>query len=758
MGADSGPHGETGPMDAERFQTAVKGAADDAADYIDGFIAPLRAQATQYYRGEPFGNEEEGRSQIVMTEVRDVTQAIIPSLLRIFTSSEKVVEFSPRNAATLEQAEQATDYVNLVFYNDNPGFAILHSAFKDALVRKTGIIKWRWSKDVSVTETEFEGLDQGQVIILQQEPTVEILDLREKPGESQVAQGDPQAVSPAGVSPPPPPSTYDVRIRRKIQKNRVVVEALPPEEFLIARTARDVETASYCGHRSYKTMSDLVAMGYDRDELEDNLGGGDVFALNTEAQTRNPAIMSFMDGQDRVDPSMRSTLYVESFMKIDKDGDGIAELRKVCSIGAAHHILHDEIVDEAPFAMLCPDPEPHMAIGASITDQTSDLQLLKSNVVRATLDSLSQTIHPRMVVVEGQVNMDDVMNNETGAIIRARAPGMVTPLAEPFVGQGAMPVIAWLDQVRAARTGISGASQGLDPDVMQSTTAKAVSATVTGAQERIELIARLFGETGVKRMFKGIYRMVIKNQDEPRMVRMRGKFVTVDPRTWDSDLDVRIDIALGRGTDQDKMQFLMLVAQKQEQIIQMLGPMNPLCDVMQLRNTYSQICGLGGFKNADLYFKQIDPQQMQAMASQPPKPDPNMMLIEIEKQKLQIDGAKQQHAAQMNEREQAAKELEIHLKDQLAREKLRQDGLIALAEIEAKYGTMGNLAAIEHIVSTDRANADRDMDVATQVHSINTQANTARHATETQAAVDRHAALVQAQTAAAQAAAAPPSG
>ena len=244
---------------------------------------------------------------------------------------------------------------------------------------------------------------------------------------------------------------------------------LPPEEFLVSREARDLDNASYVGHRSLKTMSELIAMGYDKDEIEQFAGQGDVFSINYEAQTRNPAIMSFMTHADNPDPSMRRVLYVESYVRIDRDGDGIAELRKVCSLGNAHHILHDEIATDVPFAFFCPDPEPHMMIGQSIADQTSDLQMIKSAIVRNTMDSLAQVIHPRTVVVEGQVNIDDVMNNETGAIIRARAPGMVQPLAVPFVGQNAMPLIAYMDEVRAQRTGISQASQGLDPDVLQST-------------------------------------------------------------------------------------------------------------------------------------------------------------------------------------------------------------------------------------------------------------------------------------------------
>ena len=702
-----------GELSQEEFEAAVKSCVDDAADYIDGFIAPARATATKYYRGDPLGNEEEGRSQIVMTEVRDVVQAMVPSLLRIFTSSDEIVEFAPNTAEKVDVAEQQTDYINHVFYNDNPGFSILHQCFKDALICKTGVIKWRWSEDVEISEAEFSALDEAQVALLLQEPGVELIEMREIPGPEMPPP--PPVPGQPEMPAPPSPSSYDIKIRRKLPSSRVVVEAVPPEEFLIAREARDLDHASYVGHRSLKTLSELVAMGYDKDEIETYAGQGDTFSINYEAQTRNPAIMSFMQHADNPDPSMRRLLYVESYVRIDKDGDGIAELRKVCSIGNAFHILHDEVATDVPFAFFCPDPEPHMVIGQSVADQVMDLQRIKSSIVRNTMDSLAQVIHPRTVVVEGQVNLDDVLNTETGGVIRARAPGMVQPLAEPFVGQNAMPLIAYMDDVRAQRTGISAASQGLNPDVLQSTTAAAVNATVTGAQERIELVARLFAENGMKRLFKGLLKLVVRHQDKPRMLRLRGKWVQVDPRFWDADLDVQVNVGLGRGSDQERMQFLLMVAQKQEQVMQIMGPANPLADVSQYRNTLAQICNLAGFKDAGRYFKPVDPQAIQAMMQQPQKPDPNEMLVQVEaaKVKASID----------RDNQKLAFEMEDSLRqDKREREKMHMDAMLRVAEIEAKYGTQVNVAHAEAVIARDQQIAQAQIAAETERHNAIVQA------------------------------------
>ena len=709
--------GEGRAMDDEQFARQVRSAQEDAVMYIDGFISPDRALAQSFYLGNLFGNEEEGRSQVVMTVVRDVVLAIIPELLRIFSASGKIVEFEPTSARTERQADQQTDYINHVFWNDNPGFTLLHNAFKDALTVKTGVFKWRWSDDTQITESSYDNVSLEQLIILQQEDDVEILSAEPVEDEQEAV---PDADNMAGP-------LYNVRIRRKKMKQRAVIECVPPEEFIISREARDIATASYVGHRSLKTISDLVEMGYDRDEVEALTTSDETFyRVNLEAVTRNPAINQFStdtgpnSGQKRV-------VYVEQFIRIDKDGDGIAELRKVCSVG--YHILHDEVADEATFALLCPDPTPHMVIGQSIADQTMDLQLIMSSIVRDVLDSLKQSINPRTWVVEGRVNLDDVLNNEVGGVIRMQQPGMAGEFNTTFVGQQAMPVLGFMEQVKQFRTGISAASQGLDPDVLQSTTKEAVTATVQGAQARIEMIARLFAENGLKALMKGLQRMVIKHQDRPRVIRLRGESVEMDPRFWDADLDCHPAVALGRGTDQDKMKFLTAVAGKQEQIIQLLGPTNPLADVAKYRETLAQICHLAGFKDDTRFFGQVDPQQMQAALAaqaQNKAPDPTAMLAQIEQAKVEVSRMKAEADAQ-------AKQAQIQTNAMLEMEKMRLEAMtkLAVAQINAK-GT-ADATLIENLIS-------RDLEMA----RAEIEAETARHGNMTNAVAQMGAARINA--------------
>ena len=687
--ADGEEASEDEEMSEEEFSAVVGSAIDDAADYIDQYVAPAREAATAYYRGDLFGNEEENRSTIVLTEVRDTVLQVLPSLLRVFTSAEKAVEFVPRSMEDVPMAEQATDYVNYVFYQDNNGFKVLYDAFKDALVRKTGIIHWRIDETTDVREYYFEKISLEQYQFLLNDPELEVLEAEEKYTEE---EQDGMMM--------PPKAEYSIRVRKKEKQRKLVVEAVPPEEFLVSRNARDIETSAYVGRRQLRPVSDLVAMGYDRDEIMQYAGSyGDNFELNNEAFVRNPAIQPFLDSTNQPDDALLRVYYVESYIRVDKDGDGIAELRRVCSVGEAAHVLHDEVIDEVPMALLCPDPEPHTVIGESLAEQVMDLQLIKSNILRNTLDSLAQIITPRMAVVEGQVNLDDVMNTEVGAVIRQRAPGMVQPLTESFVGQQALGVMGYLDQIKSQRTGITPQSSGLNADILQSTTKAAVDLMTQGAEQRIELIARIFAETGIKRLFKGLLKAIIKFQDEPRIVRLRNQYVPVDPRYWDASMDVAVNVGLGNGNKVERLAVLMMILQKQQEAVQMMGPLNPVANIMQMQNTMSDILTANDFKDVSRYFGPVGPQEMQMMQQQTEqaaaKPDPAELLAEVERQKILAD-------IEISAAKVRLEEAKVKLGDDRDRDKLEADVALRAAEMEMKYGTQVDLARIRADMERER--------------------------------------------------------
>jgi hypothetical protein len=535
-------------VDMEHLAGVIKSEMDDAKDFIHQ-VGAERAESTEYYLGnEPAGNSSM-QSEYVSTDVRDSVLFMLPSIMRTFFGTKKIVEFVPHGPEDIAIAEQQTNYVNYIIQEKNPGFQVLYSAFKDALVRKTGFVKVFWDDSISATTHEFTGLDPQSYQALTLDPNVEIV--KETVTMETITQIDPMTGEQFTQE---IPATYDLTIRRIKSKDQVCIESIPPEEVLISRNARDLETASYVAHRMIKSVSDLVAMGYDEEEIEQHATQTSS-AIDPESYeevvARNP--FDNMVYPDRNDSGAKDVLYVEHYLFYDFDDDGIDERIRVCTVGDGVHVLNVEQWDDLPIAMFCPDPEPHTAIGSCPADYLKPIQAAKSQIMRDTLDSLGHSIFPRMAVVEGQVNIDDVLNTDIGQPIRVRAPGMVQPFTVPFAGKEAFPVLGYLDDAKENRTGVSKASAGLNADALQSSTSAAVSATMSGAQGRIELICRHFAEGGLKQIFRVTNNLIIKHQNAQDVFRLEGKFIPVDPRYWNNDKDMIVNVAISKSSDEEKV-------------------------------------------------------------------------------------------------------------------------------------------------------------------------------------------------------------
>ena len=670
-------------MDEVELQGIVAREIEDAIDYIDNYISPDRALATEYYRGEPFGNEEEGRSQVVSMDVRDTVQAIMPSLMRVFHGSDESVSYIPTGPEDVENAQQATDYANFVLNRDNNGFLVMHSAFKDALIRKVGIIKCFWEDKTEVETFHMTGLDDAALSALAAEPDAEItVQSSETVGEPQIDPQTGQFIM--------PPLIHDVTVEYVRPDGRVQVEAVPPEEFLISRNAKSISDASYVGHRRIITVSELVAMGYAEEDVEGLASAHDDMSMNVERRTRNSALTNEMNA--RSDDAMRKVAYVESYVRVDHDGDGIAELRKICTAGDGNKVLRNDAVEMSPFCSFCPEPEAHDFFGLSVAEVVMDIQRIKSNVMRNTLDSLAMSIHPRIAVTEGMVNLDDAMSTEVGSIIRQRSAGQIQVLSMPFVGQQAFPVLQYMDEIKEARTGVSKASMGLDAAALQSSTAGAVNATVSAAQQHIELIARIFAETGMKDLFKIMLQLITTHQDQARMVRLRNKFVQIDPRAWDAKMDVSVNVALGRGTDTERMMMMRQIGEMQKEAMATMGQQNPLTDIGKLSNTLKSMTELAGFKDTSQFWS--DPADFK-----PPPPDNktdiNEQLIQVQIQQIQAD--MQKKAAELQLKREA-----MLMEDDRKRDELEADLYVRAEEMQAKHGTQLNVEKIRSEMAINR--------------------------------------------------------
>jgi len=650
-------------MDDYQLNSIVSSEITDSLNHFDSEFSQERIRAMDFYLGEPFRNEVDGRSSVVSTEVADTIEAIMPNLMRVFTANDKYVRFSPRTAEDVSKAEQISDYVNYIINHDNEGYKVLYNWFKDALLFRLGVVKYFWEEEENVTEEEYSNLSEDELAILLANPDIEVVEQQETVLNSYM-EDDGTMV--------PLESSYDLSVRVTERKGKIKVINVPPEEFLVNRRATSLEDAYFVAHRTTMTVSDLVAMGYDRDEVEAHAGSADLDI--DEERTNRFQDLEANTGTDAADPTLREVVYYECIMKVDYDGDGIAERRRICAIGdGGSHILHNEPFDHVPFAVVSPILMPHRLIGRSIYDMTEDLQVIKSTLMRQYLDSVYTSTLPRIVAVEGQVNLDDLLEGTAGGIIRARQPGMVQPITGASVGGEVMPLMSYLDEIKEQRTGMSKASQGLDANALQSTTASAISATVRGAQVKLESYARTMAETGVKSLFKGILHLVTKYDNKPRVVRLRNNFVPIDPREWTSEFDVIVQVGLGTADDEQKIAFLTQIAAKQEQILMQLGANNPVVSMSQYVNTLRSIAEVGGFKDADQFFNA--PQQIQMLeqqqAQQPPQPDPAVAL-EQQKAEAEIALKREKMEAEIQlEREKMMMEIELRRQELQAEAELR---------------------------------------------------------------------------------------
>ena len=646
-------------MDEEEFEGYVSRLLGDAIQYCDE-LSTDRVTASKYYSGHLPEQEDEGRSGATSYDTRDTVNAILPSLLRVFFGANKIMQFTPKGPEDVPMAEQCSDYINNLILEQQPNFfKTMMSVFKDALIRRVGVLKYWHEETEEVKSSKFTGLDEQQAQILAGNEDVESVEM-EPSGQTQ--EGIP---------------LFNVTLKRRIKEGKIKIEALPPEEFLISRTAKDVESADVVAHRSYKTISDLVALGYDREEIEEYAGAEESFSNNEEFVNRHSDNATRHQGN--MEPASRKVLYCEAYLRIDRDQDNFSELLRVCTLGSTHNVVNVMPCDQVPFVCFTPDPTPHSWDGASVTDYVADIQRIKSAILRSVMDSLVMAVNPRMMVQEGAVNMKDVLNTEVGAIIRARGgPASVVQLDMPFVGQQALPILGMLDEIKASRTGITKISQGLDVESLTSTARVGIDASVKAAQAHIELIARIFAETGLKPLYKGILKLVCQYQDREKMTRLNNQWVPIDPRYWDSDMDVTVDIPLGGGNDIEKMTFLDTIAKKQEMLLQQYGPENPIVNLRQYYQSLSKIVSLAGFQDPSVFFS--DPAEYEAPPPKPKEKTPEEQYIEIQGMKAQSDSQNDMGKLEL-EREKM-----IRLDD---REKDRNEtqAQLSIMDMEAKYNT-----------------------------------------------------------------------
>lgn len=676
-------------LSEDEIQNTVTSAVREAVDFVETEVSPDRIRAQKYFDGKSVVDFEEGRSKVVATKVRDTIRAIKPALMRVFLQSDKPVEFIPNTPQAVMGADQATKYAKYIFERNN-GFRILSDVFHDALIKKVGVAKVYYDEVQHVEIDEYTDLTPEQLAFIENDPESEVISQE----ETIIAEA---VIDEMGIEIQPRMASYNLRVARTSTKGQIKIQSVAPEDFFVDRMAVSIDDCYVCGHTSEARVGDLVAMGFDFETVY-NLAGASDGTVDDEEELARRGWDDTDDDENAADPSMRKVQFTEAYMKMDIEGTGIPRLYKFICAGNDYEILDYELCDYIPFAIFEVDPEPHTFFGRSLAEIVIEDQDAATSLLRGLLDGLAMANNPRVMAVQNLVNMDDLLNNEIGGVVRVKDINALREFSIGNAATAALPALQFYDEAVRAKTGVTGAAMGMDADALQSQTAAGVNAAVQAASAVSELIARNLAEGGMRQMFRLIAQIARANPNPGEMMRLDGQFVPVDPRSWTNDLDLVTNVGLGNNRREDRIAALQMTMQTQMQIWQAYGPTNGIVTMTGIRNTLADILGMAGIHNADRYYNPMNPQieqQLMAMAAQaaqgqqPQQPsDPNVAFLQAEQMKMsarvQADMAKTQLDAE-----------KLRMEDDRERDRMAQDLAIKAAELLAKTGVQLDLNAIK---------------------------------------------------------------
>jgi hypothetical protein len=664
-------------------------------------VSQERAKSWNYYLAKPLGNEVAGLSKALTTDVSDVVDGIMPSLLRVFTQADNLANFDPVGQDDIEKARQESDAVNYHFFKRNPAFLHMHTWFMDALVQKNGIVKAYWNDYEEVTTESYEGLTEQELGILMDDEELEADEQDERSIEMVMPMPTPMGMMPMRQR----ITVYDVSFTRTAKMGHACYEPVPPEEYRISADARSPDpcTARFVGHEREVTRSAAILMGFDKDEVMD-LPTSSASTTGDEKAARYDKAEEDTGIQPINDPAEEKILLREAYIRVDYDQDGISELRQVFTCGG--HLLGNEPCDRQPFHVLTPKPLPHKHFGRSIAELVQDIQELNTTLLRQALDNVYASNQPGHAVWElgmGEDTLDDLLTTATGRVVRFSRPVGESwqPMAIPFTAQHSFEAMQYFDKAKRDRTGITQESEGLSPEALKNIQTTVLSQAIDVARGKVEAIARIFAETGIKSLLMHIHELLQKHQNKPETLELRGTFVEVDPREWRKRTSMTVTVGLGLGTQTQNLIHLNNIWEKQAAIVQN-GGMGTLVTPANIYETCAQMVKNANLKHPALFFTQ-PPVEMTGKEEE--KEDPSIAvqreMVQVEREKTQVKAQKDQVDAQqkMIDMQQAQMDLQASHQREIARlendrEKLKDHMFIEmeklrnqLTEMELKYAT-----------------------------------------------------------------------
>lgn len=628
-----------------------------------------RRRAMRAYYGREQGNEVEGRSQVTMRDVLEVIEWAMPSLMRMFTGGEQVVRFKATNDGQTHNAKLATHYINTIF-SENGGFNLLYDWFKTALLEKNGYVRVFWEEKRHLETRSYKG-----------QTVDEVQELLEQEGAEAISATTRTITGPDGV----PIELIDLEMKLWTVIRQVRVVGIPPEEMLTARRMIQLDDdAAFCGQRVKHTVSDLVAMGFDIEEIskipyDDSPEYSEGRYERLSEEERYP-----LANPDRTDVASRELWTVDCIIRIDEDGDGYSELRRILVAGEnSGTMLLDEPVNQQEFVSITPVPTPHKHIGLSLADLVIDLQVIHTTLFRQVMDYLYLSVNPQRAIVEGQVRQEDLTIVRPGGVIRQRAAGMIENLALPPLPGETWQLFEYLENLRANRTGIMAHGQELNASAINQT-ATGMAQLMAEKQQKIELMARIFAN-GMKEMFGKMLRLVVENDTKEHQLEVNGEWMTFRPSEWDSHMQVEVEVGLGAGAAIERREALLGITQLQEKHVSN-GGLNYTVTPQNLYNSAAALTEAAGFKDTGTFFQ--DPE-----GREPPEPEPNPDMV-----KLELESKKAEAADQIK-----MKELELAMFKERALVEHRAADLASKERIELKRIDSNELIALGNQDATIRS-------------------------------------------------------
>lgn len=668
-------------MNDDELGVLLDSLVKDCTSYRDATLMPARVKAQEYYDGTMNDTPSDvGRSKVVSRDVRAAIKKVMPSIVRTILGNDKVVEYEPVAQGDEATSEQATTYINNVVFPESGGVDALKDAIHDALLLRNGVLKWWFEEKIEITETEHSGLDDMSFADLVNTDDVTVL---EHSAREEVIQ----TAGPDGAMVDVPSISHDARIRRQSVVRKVRVACIPLEEFLIHPDALCIEDALVVGQKTRLTRSYLISIGYDREKIDALSTAKDDTSRDTE-ETARRGLVEDAEAHSKANEEID---YYELYARIDFDGDGIAELRRICTAGGLkeENILSNDVCDEVPMSDVVCERRPHQWEGQSLFDDIYDIQRIKTVLLRSTLDNLYWQNNLQPTIQNNAVtNMESITDRNFGQPIITKegipvgdAVGYATV---PFIAGESFQMLGYMDEIVTDRTGISDASSGLAPDALQNMTAKASAMVEQAGIGQTEMIVRTIANGGIKRMFKGLLKLIIQHQDKPRTVRLSGKWVTFDPCSWNANMDASVNIGLGAGTRERDMMMMSHIIGLQEKLLASFGPDNPYVKPDNLYNSIAKQVEAAGLKTPDLYFTKPDDaeikQKLEDQKNQPsPEEQKTKSLMELEQFKASNQMAlqdKKMQADASKERAQMEADLQVRLAELEKETEARRQELI----------------------------------------------------------------------------------